>query len=171
MRRSRQRRYSRRNLPGACRTRTGRIGMGFGMGAGLTTFGVSLTGFAASLTGFTGLTALRAALGAGRLTEFRALAGAGRGARTAFAGFRFWFVALPNSDLLEPPPPLSGRRPGPRGPRSIEVTSTPTSRISHRSPGSPRTRVTGPAATSDEALPADCRDWLAWLRVECGVQP
>ena len=23
----------------------------------------------------------------------------------------------------------------------------------------------------DAALPADCRDWLDWLRVECGVQP
>jgi integrase/recombinase XerD len=51
------------------------------------------------------------------------------------------------------------------------VTLTPTSRISNRPAGSPRTRVTGPESASEEALPADCRDWLAWLRVECGVQP
>jgi integrase/recombinase XerD len=51
------------------------------------------------------------------------------------------------------------------------VTLTPTSRISHTPRGAPRTRVTGPAEAQKASLPADCRDWLAWLRVECGVQP
>ena len=51
------------------------------------------------------------------------------------------------------------------------MTVTPTSRISHRSPAAARTRVTRSLPPSDTGLPDDCRDWLAWLRVECGVQP
>ena len=47
----------------------------------------------------------------------------------------------------------------------------PTSRISHRPPAARKTQVTPRAEAPGRSLPDDCRDWLAWLRVECGVQP